>query len=103
MKRFKSLLTIAVLFVVMLAMAATYFLFKTLAFIVGSLLEALFSDKGVQKLMDNVFYGSVFIIILHASEISILSLSGVDLAVFIGLTLLLKPLEKLIIKSQTKS
>jgi uncharacterized membrane protein len=99
MKKLKMALLVSIIFLAITVMALIYILFKTVSFVFVELAKALFSDKGVKKLMDNIFYGSIFVIILHASEVSTLTLAGPDLAIFIGLTLLLKPLEKLIIKS----
>ena len=99
MEKFKALLSVTVILFVMFAVFAIYTSIRVTTNIIKTVFSEMFSREGVKKLTDNLFYGSILVLVLHFSEISTLTLTDVDLIIFIGLVLLIKPIEKIIMKS----
>lgn len=75
-----------------------YYLSKVIVFILKSLFEDLLSAQGAKNIVDNVFHGLLLVLILHYSGVANINLKDFDLVMFIALTLLIKPIYKLIIK-----
>jgi hypothetical protein len=99
MEKLKLVLYALLIVTTLILSVVVYLGLKIIWAMLVSLYETFFTKAGLLKLIDALYYGSAMVLILDFTSISPIALEGIDLVAFILMVLLLKPLEKSIIKS----